>query len=179
MKKWMYVIFPGIGLGLFCLLYFAEVKKMDEAERVKAEQVAQAKKAEDDRKAKLQDEANASAAKKAKEREEERTRKEAEKAAKWKAEGDKIQEETDKYVAEAAASTKKISDLEAQLAALRVQRDQANREYLDAIKAVELGKIQRRTAEIEIQRTIQMLVARADASMMAKMPPPFVPPADH
>jgi len=179
MKKWMYVIFPAIGLGLFSLLYLSENKKMDEAERVKAQQIADAKKADDDRKAKLQDEANASAAKKAKEREEERTRKEAEKAAKWKAEGDKIQEETQKSLSEAAASTKKIAELEAQLVALRDQRDQANREYLEAIKGVELGKIQRRNAEIEIQRTTQMLVSRADTTLMAKMPPPFVPPAEH
>lgn len=176
MKKWMYVIFPAIGLGLFSLLYVSEVKKLDEAERVKAEEVAKAKKAEDDRKAKLQDEANASAAKKAKERDDERVRKEAEKAAKWKAEGDKIQEETDKYTAEAAASNKKIADLEAQIAKLRLQKDQANREYLDAIKAVELGKIERRNAEIEIQRTTKMLVSRVEDSSFAKMPPPFVPP---
>jgi uncharacterized coiled-coil DUF342 family protein len=176
MKKWMYVIFPTIGLGLFLILYFAEVKKLDEKEQAHAVEVAQLKKADDERKAKLQDEANASAAKKAKERDDERTRKEAEKAAKWKAEGDKIQEDTDKYKADAAAATKKIADLEAQIEKLRTQRDQANRDYLAAVKAVELGKIERRNAEIEIQRTTKMLVTRAEDSSFAKMPPPFVPP---
>ena len=58
-------------------------------------------------------------------------------------------------------------------------RPSEKREYLEAIKGVELGKIQRRNAEIEIQRTTQMLVSRADTTLMAKMPPPFVPPAEH
>jgi colicin import membrane protein len=179
MKKWMYVIFPGIGLGLFLILYFAEVKKMDEKEAIKATEAAQAKKADDDRKAMLQQQANESAKKKAEERAAELAKKEADKAAKWKAEGDKIQEDTDKYKAEAAASAKKIADLEAQLAKLRDQRDQANREYLDTELAVEQGKIDRRTAEIETQLALQKLVRFAADSSLTKMPPPVAPPAAH
>jgi hypothetical protein len=172
MKKWMYLIFPGIGLGLFLILYFAEVKKMDEKERAHAAEVAKEKKADDDRKAKLQQEANESAAKKAQERADELAKKEADKAAKWKAEGDKIQEDTNKANAEAAASTKKIADLENQLNALHNQRDQANREYLDLIKSVELTKVERRTAELEIQRMTKMIADKAADSAMTKMPPP-------
>lgn len=178
MKKWMYLIFPGIGLGLFLILYFAEVKKMEEKERATAEQVAKDKKADDDRKAKLQQEANESAAKKAQERADELAKKEADKAAKWKAEGDKIQEDTNKANAEAAVSTKKIADLEGQITALHNQRDQANREYLDLIKAVELTKVDRRNAELEIQRMTAMIANKASDSMMAKPPaPPAVVPA--
>lgn len=177
MKKWMYIIFPGIGLGLFLILYFSEVKKMEEKERAHAEQVAKDKKAEDDRKAKLQQEANESAAKKAQERADELAKKEADKAAKWKAEGDKIQEETNKANAEAAASTKKITELESQLTALHNQRDQANREYLDLIKSVELTKVDRRNAELEIQRMTAMIANKAADSSMAKPPaPPAVAP---
>ena len=178
MKKWMYLIFPGIGLGLFLVLYFAEVKKMEEKERVRAEEVSREKKADEERKAKLQQEANESAAKKAQERADELAKKEADKAAKWKAEGDKIQEETNKANAEAAASTKKIAELESQLTALHNQRDQANREYLDLIKAVELTKVDRRNAELEIQRMTKMIADKASDSSMARPPaPPAVVPA--
>ena len=172
MKKWMYLIFPGIGLGLFLILYFSEVKKMEAKEHARAEEVAKEKKADEDRKAKLQAEANESAAKKAKERADELAKKDADKAAKWKAEGDKIQEDTDKANAEAAAHTKKIADLEAQINALHNQRDQANREYLDLIKSVELTKVDRRNAELEIQRMTTMIANRASDSSMTKMPPP-------
>jgi chromosome segregation ATPase len=174
MKKWMYIIFPGIGLALFLVLYFSEVKKMEEKERAHAEEVAKAKQADDERKAKLQQEANESAAKKAKERADELAKKEADRAAKWKAEGDKIQEDTDKANAEAAAHTKKIADLESQINALRNQRDQGNREYLDLIKAVELTKVDRRNAELEIQRMTKMIADKAADSSMTRMPPPPV-----
>ncbi len=177
MKKWMYVIFPGGGLILFLFLYFAEVNKMEEKERVHAAKLIEEKKADDDRKARLQKEASESAAKKAKEREDERLKKEADKAAKWKADGDRIQEQTDKAKAEAAASAKKIAELEDESTRLRNQRDQANREYLDLIKSVELTKIDRRTAELDIQRMTKMIADRAADSSLTRMPPPVAPVA--
>lgn len=174
MKKWMYVIFPGTALVLFIFVYLGEVKKMDEKEQAKAVEVAQAKKADDDRKARLQQEAGENAAKKAKEREDERLRKEAEKAAKWKADSDKIQEYTDKAKADIAARSKQIADLELQLDKVRAQRDQTNREYLDLVKTVELTKIERRNAELEIQRMTQKIANRATDSSLTKMPAPIV-----
>jgi colicin import membrane protein len=178
-KKWMYVIFPGTGLILFLFLYFAEVKKMDEKEAAHNAEVAQLKKADEDRKARLQQEAAESQVKKAKERADELARKEADKAAKWKAEGDKIQEETDKFLAEATDSSKKITELEAQLKALRDQREKANDEYIDLELSVEKAKIDRRSAEIEIQRTTQMVASRAEKSSLTAMPAPVIPPAAH
>ncbi|HWA11259.1 MAG TPA: hypothetical protein VG838_17595 [Opitutaceae bacterium] len=179
MKKWMYIIFPGIGLALFLVLYFAEVKKMDEKERARAEEVAKKKKEDDDRKERLQRESSEAQAKAAKAREDERLRKEADKAAKWKAEGDKIQEDTNKAQAEIAISTKKVADLEAEITRLRNQRDQANREYLALIESVEAAKIERRNAELDIQRKTAMIANRASDSSLTRMPPPIVPAPAH
>jgi membrane protein involved in colicin uptake len=177
MKKWMYVISVGSMLAIFLVLYFAETKKHDERERVRAAEVAKKKADEDARKAAIEAAAKADADKRAAQRAADEAKKEADRVAKWEAEGQKIKDATDKYNAEADRSARKAAALELQLTDLRAQKEKLNREAFDLTKQVELGKINRRTAEMEIQRITAMIATKATQSSLARPPAVVAPPS--
>ena len=170
MKKWMYVISVSTMLAIFLALYYAEANKIDLREKEAAAQAAAAKLADDAHKADIEAKARADAEKRSAERMAEEAKKEADKVAKWEAEGKKIQDATDKYNAEADASAKQAADIEVQLGALRATREKLNREAFDLAKLVEHAKIDRRTAEMEIQRTVEMISRRAADSSLTRAP---------
>ena len=158
-------------------MYFSEANKVEERERVTAAKIAEQQRQEAARKAAIEATARADAEKRTAERAAEEAKKEAEKLAKWDEEGRRIQEATDKYNAEADASSKKAAELEVQLSALRAAKEKLNRETFELAKQVELGKVNRRTAELEIQRTVQMVSRRAAESSLTRMPPPAPVPS--
>lgn len=174
MKKWLYVLVPTVMLGLFLILYLSEVKKMDEKEQQNIAAQAKLKQEDDARKARLQEQAAADQKKKAEERQAEQERKEKERAAKLKAEDDKIHDEMVKAKAEADAHSKKIAELQKQLDDLHAQREKANGELLDTLKAVERAKIDRETAELNEQRLTDMIAKRAADSSLVRMPAPVM-----
>ena len=77
---------------------------------------------------------------------------------------------TDKYAKESA-------DLELQINSMRNRKEKLNTETFELSKQVEHAKIERRTAELEIQRMVEMVAKRVGASSMANIPPPPPPPA--
>ncbi len=177
MKKWMYLISVGSMLAIFLVLYFAETKKREEKEEQRKVKVAADLAAEKARKDAIEAAAKADADKRAAARAAEEAKKEADKVARWEDEGRKIQEATDKYNAQADVSAKKAAALELQLTDLRAQKEKLNREAFDLAKQVELGKINRRTAEMEIQRIVAMIATKATQSSLARPPAPVAPPA--
>ncbi len=176
MKKWMYVISVSGMLALFLVVYLSEMKKREEREHQRTIEVAATKKAEDERKAKIEAEARLDAEKRSAERAATEAKKEAERLAKWLEDGQKVQDATDKYGAEADRSAKKAADLEVQLSALRTTKEKLNREAFELAKQVELAKIGRRTAELEIQRTTAMIAGKAEASSLTRPPVVVTPP---
>jgi hypothetical protein len=172
MKKWFFLIVPGCMLGVFLFFYSTHVKEA-ELRSIERAKVQAQKDAEDKRhKAELEDKARQDAARKAAERAAEEAAKEAQKIANWNEAGQKIKDETNKYLAEGDASTKKINALELELEATRAKYDKLNRELLDLLKAVELAKIDRRNAELEIQRMTEKIARRAADSSLTRMPTP-------
>jgi hypothetical protein len=177
MKKWMYLIAPTVMLGAFLFLYVAESKEAEIKEQAKAAEIAKVKAQEAEKKKIAEEKARLDSAKRAAERAAEDAKREADKLAKREAEAKRIQDETDKYLADAAAQTKKIAELEAQVDVARKAKDQASRESFDLLKQVERAKVERRNAEIEIARLTEMLARRASDSSMTRMPPPPAPAA--
>jgi hypothetical protein len=177
MKKWMYVISVGSMLTIFLVFFLSESKKHAEKERQRSIEVAAKKAAEDARKQAIEAQAREDAAKRAAQRAADEAKKEAEKLAKWQAEGEKIQEATDKYNAEADRSAKLAADLEVQLSSLRTAKEIVNREAFELAKVVERGKIDRRAAEMEIQRTTEMVAQKAAQSSLTRAPAVIRPPA--
>ena len=84
--------------------------------------------------------------------------------------------ELDKAINEAAASQKTIDGLEADLERLHKQKDQLSRDGFDLAKQVELAKVAKRTAESEIQRTVDLVARKSQESYLTRMPPPPPPP---
>jgi hypothetical protein len=175
MKKWMYLIFPGVMLGLFLVFYFSHTKEM-EAKEVKNKQVA-ADKAAKEKKAKDESErlAREDAAKKQAEREAEEKKKDEDRRAKQAAIDKQIRDETLAAKAEGDKAAKEAADLEIQLDRLRKDKDRLGREAFDAAKAVEAAKVVRRNAELDSQRVLEQISKRAHDSSLVRPPP--VPPA--
>lgn len=172
MKKWMYLIFPGLMLGAFLIFFFAHQKDSDAREAARLEV---AKKQEDE-KAKAKAEAERKASIDAKERqaarEKEDADKEAAKLAKQAAADKEVKDTTDKALAEGDKFAKEVSKLEIDLDTLHKGKDKASREAFDLAKQVELAKVAKRNAEFEIQRTTEMISRRASDSSLTRMPPP-------
>jgi hypothetical protein len=177
MKKWMYLIFPGVMLGVFLVIYFAHEKEADLRERTRAEEVMK-KKAEDKRQKDIAEEkAKESAQKAQKEREQEEAKKDAERQAKSAAIDKEIADTTAAAVAEADKNAKQAAALEVELDRLHKAKDQLSRQTFDLAKQVELAKVDKGNAEMESQRMVEMIARRAAESSMTRMPMPPAPPA--
>jgi len=170
MKKWLYFIVPFVMLLVFTFFYLAHSKEAEIKERARKEQIAVEKQKEEERKAMIEEQARQDAAKRSAEREAEAAAKEAERIAKWEAEGREIQETTDGYNAEADKLSREISALEIQLDNLHKAKEALNGEVLALSKQVEQGRIDKRNAELEIQRKTENVIMRAEKSGMAQMP---------
>lgn len=170
MKKWIYLIIPGVLLGLFLIFYFSHQKESQarEAERTA---IATKKKADEQRtKEEAEQRAREDAAKKQAEREAEEKKKEDERRAKQAAIDKEIRDTTEAARAEAARYQKDAQTLQTQLEQLHRDKDRLSREAFDLQKQVEAAKVERRNAELESQRMIEMIVRRASDSSLVRMP---------
>jgi hypothetical protein len=176
MKKWFYVLFPTALLALFVVFYLANRSETLAKEQAHKEQVARDKADADAKKAVAEAKARADADKRAADRAAEEAKTAQEKEDKYNADMARIKQDTDKSNAKAEVYAKKVSDLTIELDTLHKQKDELTRESFELDKQVELADVERRNAEMEIQRYDAMIADRADQSAMAKMPPP-PPPA--
>jgi hypothetical protein len=171
MKKWMYLIFPGVMLAGFLVFYMSHKKTAEEKERAHKIQVAKEKDEADREKKEAETKAREDARKRQEEREAEEKKKEDEKAAKQAADDKKVRDQTAEYTAKAEAAAKQAAQLEQELDRLRKEKDKTSRETFELQKQVELARIARRNAELEIQRMTEMVAQRAAASPMTRPPP--------
>ena len=171
-----YVILPVALLILFGG-YYVKIAKPEMAAKVLADEkrVADERATEEAKRkeieAKAQDDARkAQAVRDAKEHER------LGKAQRDKDEQDrKVLDETTKYEKEADKLSKQIADLEMEITNLRNKREEMNREVLEMAKRVELTKIDRRNAELEIQRMYDIVAQKVAASSLTQAPPPPPP----
>jgi hypothetical protein len=175
MKKWMYLVFPGVMLALFLVFYFSHKKEADEKEAARI--VAMEKKKAEEKKQKdvAEEKAKIAAAQRQAEREKEEADKERARREKTAAMDKQIADETNAALADGDKSQKEINALELELKRLHQEKDRLGREAFDVAKQVEMQRVEKRNAEMEIQRFTEMIARRAAGSAMAQMPPP--PPA--
>jgi membrane protein involved in colicin uptake len=175
MKKWMYIIFPGAMLAGFLVIYFSHKEKAEAKERAHIEQVAKEKADADAKKKVAEAKARDDAKKRQEERDAEEKKKVEEKMARQAADDKKVQDAIAEYTAKGNAAAKLLAEQEIKLDKLRKEKDQASREAFETAKQVELARVARRNAELEIQRLTEMISRRASESSMTR--PPIVPPA--
>ena len=175
MKKWMYLIFPGAMLGLFLVFFLSHTKEAEAREKVRLEVLAKKIASDAAQKKADEDRARADAEKRAAERAADDAKKEAERAAKIAANDKEIKDATDRAVAEGETFQKTIDRLEGELDLAHKQQDQLSRDNFDLAKKVELAKVARRTAELEIQRTVALVARKAQDTYLVRLPPPPPP----
>ncbi|MDI1250458.1 MAG: hypothetical protein PSV13_16465 [Lacunisphaera sp.] len=170
-----YIIVPVVLLAVFGFLYRGALQEMDAKQKALAAQAAQVEETEAKRKKEVEDKANADAQK----RQEQRAAEDLAKAEKKQREYDdvmkKLKDETSDYTVQSAKFAKEAADLEQQITQTRNEREKLNREALELSKQVELAKINRRNAELEIQRTMEMVAVKLNESSIATPPPPPLP----
>jgi hypothetical protein len=172
MKKWMYLIFPAVMMGLFLIFYVSHTKEMTAREEARAAAVA--KKAAEEKRIKDETEARAreDAAKKQAEREAEEKRKEDERRAKVAALDKEIRDGIAAAKAEADKFSKEANALEVELDRLRKEKDRLGREAFEYAKQVEAARVARRNAELDSQRMLEMITKRASESALVRPPAP-------
>jgi chromosome segregation ATPase len=167
-----YIIVPLVLLGVFIFFYRGALDDMARRDAEKA-RLAQIEKEKDDaRRKEIEERAAADARKRQEEREAVERAKEEKKQREYNEGMRALTEEAERYIAEADRNAKEAADLEIQLGELRNQRDRVNREVFELAKQVELAKIDRRNAELEIQRMVDMVAQRVGASSLAAAQPP-------
>ncbi|MEN9636610.1 MAG: hypothetical protein RL077_5014 [Verrucomicrobiota bacterium] len=178
MKKWMYLIFPGVMLAAF-LVFFTSHKAAAEVKEAKhIAQIAKDKSAAEEKKRAAEAKAREDSRKRTEERDAEDKKKEEEKTVRQAADDKKVRDATAEYTGKALVASGKVAALDAELARLRKEKDASNRAGFDFAKKVELARIARRTAELEIQRMTEMVVKRASDSSLTRPPViPVLPPA--
>ncbi|MFZ9747726.1 MAG: hypothetical protein ACO3G4_13965 [Opitutaceae bacterium] len=179
MKKWMYVLAPTLMLAGFVFVFRAHVEEAKIKERATAARIEKERADAEAKKKAAELKARDDAKKRQDERDAEERKKEADKLAKQAADDKKVRDQTQEYLAKGAAAQKQNDALEAQLGKLRKDKDATSRESFEIAKKVELARIARRNAELEIQRMTEMVSRRAADSSLTRPPvlPPPPPPA--
>lgn len=178
MTRFFYLILPLVAMLAFAGYYFGVFHKA-ELEKQHAKEVATAqKKAEEAAKKKIDEE---KAARDAKQRADEKRKQEddkrAERERRQKEEDDKLRDETAKAETRANKLGKDHADLEIQLVEIRRTREAEQHKAFDMLREVELAKVDRRNAELELQLDTEKIASRVDASSMVQMPIFPKPPA--
>lgn len=160
-----YLIIPLILTLAFSGIYFSHRKDSAanaETKRLAAEQAAATALAQ---KQAAEREAREDADRRTSERLAEEQKKEAEKAARWAAQSKEIADDTARYISEGEKNTAELKALEARLAALRLEKDQATQANFDFALEIERSRVAKRNAELEIQRLVEMTARRAGSTL--------------
>lgn len=166
-----YLIVPIVLAAIFGGIYWQHTQSAASHAAAKQAEVARAKEDADRQKAESERKAREDADKRAADRMAEEQKKEADKRAKWENEGRIIAEDTQRYSDQLAAHEKELKALSAELAALRETKEKQSAEAFEFARAVELDRIKKRNAELEIQRLTEILVNRATGSSLARVTP--------
>jgi chromosome segregation ATPase len=177
MKKTLitYLLIPGILLAAFIFFYLGAVKEMEaKATRQKAEKLEK-ERIELVRKADIEKRAVKDAEDRQKQRDADEAAKLAKKEADYQAVMTQLRTETVDLNAQSDKLAKEVGGLEISISQARTNKEKLNRETFDLAKEVELAKINRRNAEIEIQRMVEMAGKKMADSSVAIAPPPPPP----
>ncbi len=156
----IYVIVPIALTFAFGGIYLKHSKEAAAQEQQVLAAKARKEADEAAQKAEAEHQAKADADKRETERQAEEKKKEDDKRAKWAADTKRIADDTATFTTTAAAHAATVKKLEVELAALRAEKDKAIQANFDFANDVELTRIQKRTAELEIQRLVEMVARK-------------------
>jgi len=175
MKKTLitYLLIPGILLAVFMFFYIGAVRDMENKAAQQKIEKTEKDRVEKIRKAEIEQKANADAEKRQKQRDADEAAKLAKKEADYQVVMTQLATETVDLNAQTEKLAKEVGALEIAISQARSNKEKLNRDTFDLAKAVELAKINRRNAEIEIQRMVEIAGKKmADTSVAIAPPPP-------
>lgn len=164
----IYLIAPVILLGLFGGIYWQHSRAAAAHAVEKAALVAAAREAETAKKAEAERLARIDAEKRAADRLAEEQKKDAEKRARYDEESRRIAEDTARYSAQVKTLAAESAALDQQLSDLRTRRENLNTGGFVLAREVELARIAKRNAELEIQRLTEMVARQAGNTSLAR-----------
>ena len=170
-----YLIVPIVLLAIFAVTYNSSLQEMHAREMANQAKATKIKIEEKRRKDEVELKATADAKRRQEERDAEDRKKQAKKQAEYDDAMKSLRDQTADYTTQAAKLSKEITDLESQIAQNRNAKENLARENLALAKTVDLMKINRRNAELEIQRTMEMVAKKLNDSSIAVSPPPLPP----
>lgn len=161
----LYIIVPLVLVLAFSGLYVSHTKHAAEKAAVAKAEAEKIAKEAADKKAEAERQAREDADRRTREREAEAKKKADEKAAKWAAQGEQIAEETARYEELVGKNTAELKALEAKLAALRAEKETAVQAGFDFDLEIEKARVAKRSAELEIQRLVEMTARKAGTTL--------------
>jgi hypothetical protein len=161
----LYLVIPLVLTLAFGGLYLAHSRTAEqkaEQTRLAAEQAAAEAAAQ---KAAAEQKAREDAEKRTAQRLAEEQRREDEKRARWEAAGRAIAEDTATFAAQAAKNAAELKTLQTTLETLRAEKARALEAAFTLDLEIEKARIAKRTAELEIQRLVEMTARRAGTTL--------------
>ncbi|MDR1497022.1 MAG: hypothetical protein LBS59_01220 [Puniceicoccales bacterium] len=174
--KRIYIILPVALIAAFATFYYQDRQRADAHARQQTARREAAAKAEQAKKDADAAKARADAAKRSAEREAAERTKEAEKLAKWQKAQDELAAETARLNATVKTLQTEVDGLEKTLATRKLAKSAAQEKLFATQKANEHQTLARQSKELEIQRVIDIIRRRVEASE-ALLPPPPAPVA--
>jgi translation initiation factor IF-2 len=170
-----YIIVPILLMAAFVWVERDAAKETHAKEQAKIAAETKRKEDEATKKRELEEKAKIDAEK----RNAERLKEEQERDAKKKKENaekiQKLKDDVKRYTDDVEVNTKKVAQLEKDLAEKRELHERENRAVFEFAKKVELSKKLRRDAELEVQRYNEILARRASESILANPPASAIP----
>ena len=161
-----YLLVPGALLLAFGTYHHFEGATRERAEQVRAAQIAADKAADEARKLELKDQVEERNRQLAKERASEERARLEKKNRDFETALAQLATDTATHTTEIERLAHEAEAAEARIAALRAETEKAERAAFDLAKLVEERRIERRNAELEIQRAVKMVAARLDSSLV-------------
>lgn len=166
-----YLIIPLLLAGIFGGVYWQHTRDVSRQTAEKQAEVARARESEEQKKREAEQKARADAEQRSAARLAEEHKKEAERTARWDAESKGIADDTAKYQAQLASNNAELEQLNTRLTTLRATREKRASEAFEVARSIELDRIRKRNAELEIQRLTEILAAKAARSSLASATP--------
>ena len=156
-----YLIIPFIMFAALTGIYWQQTQQAEKLARDKAAIVSQAKAVEEAKKADDKCHAREDAEKRVAAQLVQEQKKDAEKRAKWEADTARIADDTASYLKQTEESGREVAALELKLNDLRLTKAKLAMEHFEFLHDIELAHIEKRKAELEIQRLTKILTQAA------------------
>lgn len=171
-----YFLIPCVLLGGFLLFERHFQQEREIREREVAVRVAAAKRDQEATREKLRADALADQVRRTAEREQQEREREEKKQREYDTALQKLEAETTRQLAAAEKLEQEIAEVDAILVQRRGKKEELGRQTSELAQQVEKQQVERRTVEMETQRTLQMVLGRLFDTRWATSPTLTPPP---